>query len=248
MDNKEFYHQIDDYLTGKLTEQEKLAFEDALKTDSALASELALNKSLHKTFSNVELNKFRDTVKEVIEEERNTPKTIRRKIGWTRWAVAAAILVILSIGIWNWVGSGIDTNQLYTTHMDAYPVFTSTRSSAEVVATVEEARELYESESYDLALATLNSLPEAAQATANIQFLKGVTLIQMQAHQKALEAFSMVLDSSDENGPYVDQAQWYSALLYLKLGDVEKSKEILGSLSGKGGKYGKNAGELLLNL
>ena len=95
---QKFYTQIEDYLKGRLSEEDQKQFEAALVMDANLAAEVALQKDLIAATSELDILELRGLIRDslAVDSTQNEPKV--KKGGspfpsWLGWLLLAAFLI-----------------------------------------------------------------------------------------------------------------------------------------------------------
>lgn len=96
------YEQIERYLSGAMSAQERADFEQALSADRALAEEVALHRIMKQSLGNPARRKLLDALSEVSAPEMSVAhRTPLLRVATRRWlAAAAGVLVLLAAGLW----------------------------------------------------------------------------------------------------------------------------------------------------
>ncbi|GAB4025640.1 hypothetical protein [Spirosoma koreense] len=98
-DPVERWEQLEDYLTGRMEQEESRRLEERMKTDKQLADELVSVRRAQ-TLLNEALaeQQMRNTLQQIRREQATEPVFTRHRIGWNRVAVGVAAACLLIIG------------------------------------------------------------------------------------------------------------------------------------------------------
>jgi hypothetical protein len=248
--------KIEAYVMGQMSIEEQNAFQQEIDRDRMLAEEVRLHMMMKESLGNKEQNAFRKLVREVIEEERPVTSQISsdenrrngRSVSISRWKWLAAAVVIALVGFFSWFLIGLKPapSQLFAQYFEAYPAYQVNRSE-ENLPQLQKAMEYYGLEKYHEAAEILDGLETEDQGVSDmINFYHGITQMEAGLFQEAEELFLPI--SENPGSQYQQQSRWYLALTFLKQKQREKAKELLTSLSGEPGRFGKQAKALLEEL
>ena len=95
MDNEKKQERIERYLNGKLSSQEKTAFENNLAQDADLKREVTLQQELANTLKGEKIHQFRNVLQEVDANWKPEQGRVRRLNIPRLSAIAAAFLVLI---------------------------------------------------------------------------------------------------------------------------------------------------------
>lgn len=229
---------IDRWIRGDLTEEEAASFAQLRANNAAVDQEV----------------RFRELVSEELEEEQRkrwkadlqtisiSPAPARN---WTRWAVAAGILALISIGLVNALQPGLE-ERLYTTHFEPYPniIDPTIRGSNKEEARLIDALKAYEMANYEEAVKLLESeevkMPEHYFYLAQALMAQGKTVSATPHLQQIL--------SNEKAVDLHPQSRWYLALAFLHQEMLEQCRVELEQLATSTSSYQKNAKKLLQQL
>ncbi len=233
---------IENYLMGRLTEEEKAIFEKELKNDPSLQQKVNQYKSLLRGIElsfNRELKaRLRDEEKK-IREKSSSPMSKQKflQIGFAMAAVIA--LIIVSVFVLN--KNKIDAEQILAVYYEPYPNVESpvTRGKQDR----QPGYALYEEGQYKGALklfgAHLNEFPDDPAAL----FYSGICYFELGNTRKSIEYLQSV--NKLKNNRYSRPAKWYEALAYVKLKNTKHSKELFMELSKGNDIYSRQSKEIL---
>ncbi|MGR3811294.1 hypothetical protein [Jiulongibacter sp. NS-SX5] len=196
-------------LQNKLSEAERLTFEQMLKEDVIPKSQYDFEREIQEGINQKERYKLKELFK---EQERMRVFPL-----WAKWAAAAMIL--LSFTWFLWPKNDLDKN-LYASYYQKFPNVVSPITRGENQE--EDAFRAYENGEYDKALDLLN-LSEGDTA----RFYQSMTLLELNRDQDAIrllkeQSYESILDA---------YRLWYLSLAYLKNDQKDKAKPLLQKLS-----------------
>ncbi|MEM1318664.1 MAG: tetratricopeptide repeat protein [Bacteroidota bacterium] len=217
-------HQIDRYLAGKMTEAERLRFEQRLSEDKDLSQALAQREALRasiEAYGDRELKAKLKGIHRNIHREEPAAAPPRR-IG--RWlAVAAAVLLLLALGYWLFPRSS-SPEQLYAQYYAPYDIpFTSRGDNPDRM--LQEAADYFGQEGYAIALPLFRQLLQKEPQQPSLRFAEALCLLEMGKLPEAERSFKQVVQLP--NPFYLDHARWYLALIYLRQSQIYEARREL---------------------
>lgn len=221
MNNLEY---IDDYFTGRLTGEEKTAFEARVHTDPAFSEELAFYVSAMDLFKQ-ELNeekkaRFKDLYQQQKGQSLHAP--VRRL--WP-YAVAASLLIAIA-GIW-WISSRPPkterlADRYINGNLQILPVKMST-----VHDSLQKAADLYNAGHLPEALEQFRQIPDSSPLSVQAKINAGIVYLRLQEYDSALVYFRR---SKTDTVYYSNPGQFYESLTLMKRhrpGDTEQARLLL---------------------
>ena len=184
-----------------------------------------------------------------LSEGKHRPSAAARTPLW-KWggvAAAAAIIAVIIIGI----QPRYSSQDLYATSYER-PVYDPaiSRGDAEIPydlkVMLDDAGQLYESGDMPGAAEIYNKVVDEFPQDVlpdDALFYYAVTLCETNRITEAQNIFSKL--AAEPDSEYTEDAQWQSALSYLRLGDRKEAINILESVKSAGGVYAPQADELL---
>ena len=224
------YQDIDRYLQGEFRETEREAFEQRMKKDAALAQQVAWYRKVMEAAVDDDTDLFKQKVINVFDE----PDAAIEKSGHKRtlnsgkkYLLAASLLLLVALSYFMYHNySGKPTPEvLFTQHFDvhSFHLRSSDTASGKELA---QAQAYYQQKDYRSALEVLDEM--AGSQSPMVHFYRGNCYLQLGGTTQALQAFQKVIDDGDNL--FIFEAQWYSALAYLKKGKAKKTRDILQAL------------------
>lgn len=234
------------YFSNSLEPADEKQFNELLKTDAAFREQFEFEKSikkviLHKEDENLK-QKLQGFEKAIVGETETTTSTSR----FRKWSIAASIVLLMGLG---WVGfetfTGQNLDAMYEENYQSYPntVFTITRGDADTSAE-RNAFVAYESGDFQTAIDHFESL-KTNENLGYVDFYLAQSYLSLENYDTAINLFNKVIETDTV---FVQEANWYLALTYLKKDDKAAAIERLNTLVKKYD-YNKNrANELLEKL
>lgn len=266
MNPEEENKYIEDYLLGKLSQEDEVALQQKMSDDIRFRESVLLQQQLLESLSedtwsaaeNVdekrlkeyeELYKSEESIqlKQVIKQSQNDYKnnTSKNKRPWLYYLSAA--LVALLITIITLIPQEKSSQELYVDYFELsdIPALVS-RGNGEDASLI-DAERYFEEGNYNEVLKVL--IPKVSTNTkskASILLYKGISEMELGQFDNAHATFDQLRNSNLIDAP---MGTWYKALLYLKMNDSEKAKKLLMQISASSSHYKyKEATELLEKL
>ena len=243
---------LERYLLGRMSEQEKQAFEQQLSTDATLADELELYRD---TVAGIRLEgsqalkeRLREVEASLADQRVSRPsedQEARRRPLMIWLAIAASLLAVILLGYL--VLPGTSPEDRYAVYYQPYPnLINPTPRSAEGVeeTLLERAMRAYDNQQYVQALA----LFEQGNAFSNpgYTFYYAASYLGSNQPQKAIPLLERV--ARNQKSLFYAPALWYLALAHLKMNNPAEAIPYLEKVAARDGDYAREAGQLLREL
>jgi len=251
----ELLEKIDNYLSGDLPEEERLAFEANIKADPSLAEEVAMNRVVNEALKDEKLVSLQEDIDEsmalfrkinsTVEVDSEEPEPVepsKKTVGifsQKYLAVAASVLlfIITAFGlIQYWQSTSPDA--LVAAYLEepykSPPFFKGSEG-------VEDWTVNYEQGNYTEAKTALEKIVASDTVSPESEFYLGLCYLYKENPEprKAARQFENVLDMDSR---YNEQALWYIGLAYYQSEQKDLAAETLRKVTG----YKQNEAEKLL--
>jgi len=217
-----FFEQVDDYILGHLTEQDVLAFQEELKQNSALAEALDSQERILRGMTEGGRMELKAELKAIHQKVVQAPKPEAkvRKINWRPFVAAASLLLLGLVAWWAWAPQANTPQQIFATHYEPYELMLAMRDEGEDKR-IGEAAKLYRQRQFAEAIPILEALIEKEGEHSQKLLALAISRFENGESEKAFLPLQQIIKDKD---PFLsDQAQWYSALFYLKLDQSQKA-------------------------
>jgi tetratricopeptide (TPR) repeat protein len=238
---------IERYNAGEMNEAEKIWFVKEMEGNEKLRREVILRRKTDDVLKNNNIIQLRNKLAD-IEKQRTaaTPAKKTGRSGFLRYAAVIAVLILIG-------STMVLTNHKFSTDelLDKY-------DQSYTVATVSRSLETGTSSDYTVALEyfgvhdynnaaiyfskVLSTDPKHIEST----MLYGVARYNEKNYPEAEKSFVTI--TSDNNNLYIEDAQWYLALCYLKTDQVDKASAQLSIIKNSDSIYRKDAGKILRSI
>jgi len=229
---------IAQYFTKKLSQKAQKEFNHFMVNDKAFAKEVTFQENLKKVIDKEE----RDSVKLQLQDFELEEKS---PFNYKKWLVASSIIVLLAASSFWYFNKPINTEKLYTEHFEPYRNIVHPIVRGDVNTDLKaKAFIAYESKTYQEALNLFNTLLKEKD-DETLAFYKANILLKLNKTEEAASIFKGNLKTSDSLDA---KNNWYLALAYLKLNDIESAKTILNELNTTSSFKNKGVKQLLKQL
>jgi len=238
---------IERYNAGEMNETEKAWFRKELNENKPLRDEVALRQKADMVLKNHDIIQLRNTLY-ALEKKRAAAipgKNNRKHLPLTRAAVIAGIILAGSLAFLS--TRNLDTEEIFDRFYKSYDVMANLRSAEAVEKNnYTIALEYYSTRDFHNAAIYLSKVsPNDVKYMESIM-LFGVSRFEEENYREAEQSFTKVIDNN--NNYFLEDAQYYLALCYLKTGEIKKAKDQLTIVKRSGSVYSKDAGKILRRL
>ncbi len=233
--------KFEKYIKGELEEGDLWEFKKSLEIDASLKTEFELYKA---TFGKHAQNKHKlmDELNK-IRNEQSRGKMV--KLSWHKIsAIAAGIIILLGVGVsifkmqFNTSNQEL-FNQYFIAESAAFNVRSSTNSLEQPVL---DGMQFYELHNYDAAIEMFEKAPNNLMG----KLYSGLSMMELGDFESAVNKFDDIIKHNDNL--FVDQAEWYQSLCYLRLGKKSNAIDSFRKIAADNGVYKSKALKILKEL
>jgi predicted Zn-dependent protease len=224
-------NKIQDYVHGHLNEVDHKAFEQKLATDASLRNEVEEYKNLQKSIQIAERKSLKERLQQLDQQDTANDSTqiepfIKRLRPYLLPLAAASVIFIALIGK-DYFFSSVSDDDLYATFYSSYPntLQPITRGTEKPNAET-KAFIAYESGDYKTASDLFKKILKS-KTDPDLKFYYSMSLLNSGNDKKALPLLN---ELKKDSTLYIPQTYWYAALIELKNGNKQRSKELIDSL------------------
>jgi TolA-binding protein len=248
---------IEAYHTGQLRGKERAAFNRLLQEDAGFQTEVDAYEAIFDGFQSLRRDQFAQTLTEFENDyqKQATQKrpTLVRSLRSYFYMGAAAVLLILSVFVYQ-----MTSNNLFNQHFVASETigvdiigFRAAEDLTKAEQVKRAALKAYREKDYKTCIQLFRdyrqNFPTVAKEDFQALVVLGIAQLAQGKADAALETLGNVTNSSDST--YRQEAEWMTALAYIKLDRKEEAAEELKDISGKTGHvYQEKAAALLEDL
>ena len=226
-------HKIDEYLLSLMGLTEHKKFEEQMAHDADLQTAVEERRELIGYVDALGDIQMKERVRRIHEKELGRSAKIRR-MGGRRYAVAAAIALMVGLALWVFLRPPSNAS-LYADYYEPYAMNFGARGG-NADQQLAEAGSLYKNGNYEKAIPVFNSLlNEDIDNEDGVKLALGISYMEMGDNEKAIVYFENLINKKD--APYYEQGLWYAALAETKQGENESAINHLRALSEVDGSY-----------
>lgn len=243
--------QIEKYITGKMSREEKSDFEKVMKEDKKLRKEVATYRDIIAGIEHAETDAFtsmmQDWEQKLKTQQQPQPAKVRSlfRPGVIVAIAAAVVLLLTFIFVFNPFTSG--TTDPFQAAFQPYPdeiTIMGDGNGEFDQKMANKAMAFYNAENYREALPLLKTLADDNPEIAVLRLYQGIAEMQTADFTAATASFSAL-----QNTSYARIAEWYQALTQVRYDNSAAAKTILKTIANtQGHPYQKQARELLEEL
>jgi len=242
---------IERYIHNEMQGQEIVEFEKALEEDAQLKSEYLLRKEVEDALSETDILDLREQLDHISDsyfQHAARPGFVKIWHRSKHWIAAASFTILISIGGLTYYHSHQppSKDEIFTEYYKPYEVTVSFRSAdTEINSLLTNALQAYQQENYNEALGLFQQVLEKRN-DISAQMYSGISYMEIEKYRKANKSFQDVIKAKDNL--FIDQAKWYSAMCYVKLGEIQNAKSLLMELSQTSAFYKNKSAEIIKEL
>ncbi|MGF1584159.1 MAG: tol-pal system YbgF family protein [Bacteroidales bacterium] len=246
---------VERYLSKKMEQDELTWFKEEMEVNPSLADEVQMQKDIGKAILNEETLDFRAQINSLFEKEENEVHITKAKARKTftiphmvRVAVASlAAFVLLGSGIYLFTFRTIPADKLFEMYYQPYDGLMNVRSgNTQINDVLVKAMQKYEDKEFESALLLFETVLANDSENITSRFYSGISYLETERFTVAEKSFEGVIDHDDNL--FIEQAEWYLGLCYLKTGEQEMAKSMFAVIAKNDGFYSKSANRILRNL
>lgn len=238
---------IENYVNGQLSEQERTQFDERLRTDPAVANELAFYV-LSKQVAHQQAREQRMAELNALRQQ--NPRIGQRSIGWTVYVAAASLILLLGLGWYFFrptTEPSLATNQLVDDYVTAHFMELPTTMGSETDS-LKLGIDLFNKGKLDQATVVFQDVLARKPDTDSALKYGGIASLRQGNYDKAIEQFQALSQRTDL---IANPGAFYESLSLLKRGrpiDKSRAKKLLEDVINKNLEGKADAEKLILLL
>jgi len=239
---------IDRYQSREMSADEVLRFHNDLLTNRALAKEFKLEQDLDIILRQYKIIDFRKKLLNIYHMGESKKKTVSVvALGGRKWYMAAASVVFLMV----LGGLLLFTMPRNYSNEDLFRKYYSTENVLDVArsgnANIVEAVIKFQEKDYKTATQLFSTILQSETDNTAAWFYNGIACIETEQFGNAIKSFQRII--TDNNSFYIEHAEWYLGLCYLKNNDTNKAIAQFQKISSESRNYHKvDAQQILAKL
>ena len=240
---------FESYINGELNTVEEDSFIKNIEKDESFATQFNQFKMDKLAIKEMAKEELRVKAKQLLNDKLNKSDKELGSNKWQLWISVIGIMILIAISTFICTSpSEKSTPQhLYASHFELLQP--SCPRSADQDISFARAMNLYAESEFDQSLAILQNLNSdengliETNANRNNLFI-GLNNMVLENHTEAIKAFQSI----EKESSYMDDAIWYEGLATLKIGEIDKAKNIFQKLIDQNHYKSKEALEILKEL
>lgn len=241
----DFSYFIERFNAGEMNDAEKAWFLKELENNDILRNEVELRKRTDNVLRNNDIIRLRNKMNE-IERIRAAVKPVKNpaKRILLRYAAAIAGLIMVGSMALYFNGRSLTTDEILNRFYKSYEVTSPSRSQQAISnSDYSTAIEYYNIHDYSNAALYFSKVLESDDRYMESAFLGGVSNFEIKNYPDASRSFVKVVDNNDNL--FIEDAQWYLALCYLRTDEYAKAAEQLAMIKNSGSIHSRDAKSIL---
>jgi tetratricopeptide (TPR) repeat protein len=225
-----YFEHIEKYINNELIESEVKFFESKIMKNPELARTVRLHKEIDDFLYDKKTSELREQLKSIHKKNVKKQNLVFTIPGKKKFYIAAAVLLLMaSIGIIILLISKPMTNkEIYIEYAQAYDISMISRSNLTDI--LSKAMNKYQTKEYEQALIFFDQVIEKDPETISwINICIGISCTETNRHERAVSNFNKIINTNASL--YIEQAQWFLALSYLKADKTLKAEKIFNKIS-----------------
>jgi tetratricopeptide (TPR) repeat protein len=221
--NFKYSASVEQYLSNEMVQAEKELFERDVSFNPELSQELRLSRTIDAALKQDDIIDLRQKLLAAYRENRNEQKEVPviRMHEKKYWYAAASIILLAALGSSLFFGlPGSSSNdRLFDQYYNPDNLVTVTRSGD---ANIVEAVMKFQEKEYAVAAKLFRQILASDRSNFAGWFYYGISSIETENYDQAEKAFKNII--ADNQNLYIEHAEWYLGLCYLKSNQTENAR------------------------
>ncbi|OFY62297.1 MAG: hypothetical protein A2V64_05470 [Bacteroidetes bacterium RBG_13_43_22] len=241
----DFSYFIERYNAGEMNEAERAWFLKELDNNEKLRKEVELRKKTDMVLKNHNVIQLRNKLSE-IERKRAAEKPVKnpvKRMSLRYAAVITGFILVGSITLY-FNGRSLTNDEILDRFYKSYEVTSPSRSQQAILnSDYSTAIEYYNVHDYRNAALYFNKVLDNDPKYMESTMLHGISNFEVKNYPDAKSSFIKVIDNNDNL--FIEDAQWYLALCYLRTDNQDKAAEHLNGIISSESIYKKDARRIM---
>lgn len=240
---------IEDFIDGILEGEALAEFNSELNDNTDLIAEVKLRNQINESIAEFDIFNLRKELtaaKESADIKKINmiiPETKSEKWKFLRRSVAVMVILLGIAGVLR--NSFVSTENTYE-HYFVTPAWSPERSVSNEITLLQKANIAYVNAEYAKVVKILGELSSTGNESAVFDFYKAASFQEMNKYNEAILEYTRVINQGDNL--FIEEAEWYRSLCYLKLKNYEKSRTELLAVIERKGHYQNDAKAIMRRL
>lgn len=239
---------IEDFIDGELSVDLFAKFNAEYTDNLDLQAEVELRRQVNEAISENEIIDLRAKLKEARNEaESQKVKMLipHSKSDYFRFLRTSVAIIVVLLGIGGVLHNGFLSLDGTYNHFYNSPSWSPERSVTNEITLLQEANFHFVNSEYGQVIQLLDRLENADEKPV-FSFYKGASYQNLGKFDEAITEYTKVINEGDNL--FVEEAEWYRTLCYLKIADKNKAKNELLAVIERKGHFEKDAKAVLRRL
>ncbi len=235
---------IESYLANELAKEEVRDIEKRMKLDPGFADQVRLIQGMPIVLR-TDIKGFKEDLASVVDQAGQLPSTKVKPLVSRRWLVAASIAAVVGLITLFYPRKG-SPDQLFASYFTVPDENITVRNQTNADQVLVQAINDYNAKQFAAATAGFAKILTSSPDRIDVAFYLAIALMADDRVAEAIQAFEAI---QKHEGVFSNAIDWYQALAYLKLGDVDSATEFLQELTKNGpNRYMDRSEKLLTSL
>lgn len=240
---------IEDFIDGILEGEALAEFNSELNDNTDLIAEVKLRNQINESIAEFDIFNLRKELtaaKESADIKKINmiiPETKSEKWKFLRRSVAVMVILLGIAGVLR--NSFVSTENTYE-HYFVTPAWSPERSVSNEITLLQKANIAYVNAEYAKVVKILGELSSTGNESAVFDFYEAASFQEMNKYNEAILEYTRVINQGDNL--FIEEAEWYRSLCYLKLKNYEKSRTELLAVIERKGHYQNDAKAIMRRL
>ncbi|MFW6371813.1 MAG: tetratricopeptide repeat protein [Bacteroidota bacterium] len=213
---------IEHYFNKGLTAKGKQDFDRLMETDSEFREYIEFEESIRKAIGQEDIIDFRRKISDTVRSKHR--KHLVKKFTHKYWKYAATVVLFagVSISALFFINNHNNPDRLFEKafnsskiHVSRSPVSSASNS------TIVEAMLNYHEGNYYNAIGYFEQLLKQDSDNIAVRFYLGISQMETENYNEATDEFRYIL--SDQDNLYIEHAEWYLSLCFMKEDEMDKA-------------------------
>jgi len=214
-----YIERIERYAQGQMPEAERADFEAELASNAELRQaydlfqwgDAAIEQSIEQSLRQ-QLQEWAAEGTAVLSANPPRAKVVEMRPNWSRWAVAASVILLAGFLLFRSAGAGYTDTALFAANYDLPPAATI-RSGSATENFLEPGFKAMKTNDFQKAADVFQGVPANSTRYTEAQFYLGHAAMQLNNYDLAITAFQTAAQGNEFK--FTEKAQWNLVLTYL---------------------------------
>ncbi len=242
-------NDIENFIDGELNDSLLDGFKAELQVNSDLMAEVELRRQINEIIGENDIRELRAELKDAkklaeVNKVRNLIPISNSK--FYKFLQTSVAIVLFLIGVGGVINSGyLSVDKTYDKFFES-PTWSAERSVSADITLLQKAQGAFMTDDYAGVVEMKKLAPVATSNNPVFQFYAGASLQKLNNFEEAIADYTLVINHADNL--FVEEAEWYRSLCYMKLGNKLQAKQELLAVINRNGYFKQDAKAVLRRL